>query len=770
MGAALGARSSCLAAFWRWKPRQLTATDAPDSIGLFYDKRMAEHCNLEDSTHPEQPLRIVKIFERLEAEGLAARCKTLPCREATREELELKHTSSHVDAMLSISTKSENEAVRFGHQYNSVYFCPYSTKAGLLSAGSVLEASRQVCCGELKSAICVVRPPGHHAESGCAMGFCMFGNVAVAAAASRHRGWANRVLIVDWDVHHGNGTQRMFEDDPSVLYFSTHRHDGGKFYPGGAYGDYTSHGSGPGEGYSVNVPWDVKGARSRGYTPPGDAELIAAFEKVLMRIAKAFNPDLVLVSAGFDSAAGDPLGGCGVTPRGFYELTHQLMALAHGRLVIALEGGYNLESISSSMVACARALMHDAPPPSECDIGSPERYHIQTINKVCSHLCPFWPSLGDGGDTQDVPSRQSGLPDHLFEGTLLDMHFELRRYAEDCGRGYQDLVVEHEARLFQLDKPPPKVQRPPMQHRQKALQQSFREVKGGPPYLVPILEVGSVDQAIRSSEQAFAAGVHGVWLVHRGASDSGETPPHQPCPPGSLVHKSEDDYKTAELEILKQCFLGVREHFPTRWVGLLAPQLDASKVFSWVAQHCNTADGIWLENIQCKPAEISWETLGFGPLAQQRAARLDKWLPAECQKGLVMSKRARQRCGWMGLVVGSVACAPQQPIHHLQNGESMSAACSALLRQWGLLLCSVCDVIATEGLQRSAPSAAKLDALKTARPVAASSCLSISDIHQQPNADMLVVHLGLAGNDQYGANGPEINLLQSWIASFSMPD
>merc|ERR1719375_2930558 len=168
------------------------------------------------------------------------------------------------------------------------------------------------------------------------MGFCLFANVALAAAESRRRGWSERTLIVDWDVHHGNGTQRMFEDDPTVLFFSIHRYDEGEFFPGGRMGHYTSHGTGAGAGYSVNIPWNVSGSTLRGHPPPGDAELLAAFTRVLLPIAADFQPDLVLVSAGFDAAEGDPLGGCRVSPAGFHELTRRLMRLARGRVVLVL--------------------------------------------------------------------------------------------------------------------------------------------------------------------------------------------------------------------------------------------------------------------------------------------------------------------------------------------------------------------------------------------------------------------------------------------------
>mmetsp|Transcript_77967 Transcript_77967/g.215571 ORF Transcript_77967/g.215571 Transcript_77967/m.215571 type:complete len:505 (-) Transcript_77967:254-1768(-) len=379
------------------------------SVGLFYDRRMEKHRNLENPDHPEQPARVRRIVECLERKGLAQRCKRIPCREATREELELKHTREHVDAMLAIRNLTDEEAIRAGQAYDSVFLCPESVEAALLSAGSVLEATARVCRGEVQSAVCVVRPPGHHAESDCAKGFCIFGNVALAAADARRRAWSARTLVVDFDVHHGNGTQKMFEDDDTVLFCSLHRFDGGTFYPGGEFGNYTSYGVGPGVGYSVNVPWDVEGASKRGDSAPGDIEALNAFDRVFLPIAAEFNPDLVLVSAGFDAAPGDPLGGCQITPEGFYGIIQKLSGLAGGRLVMVLEGGYNLFDNGESMAACVMALLGDQPPassggpsgffmPAATDLGDsgmnlPSVFHSSTVEATRKHLSEVWPSL-----------------------------------------------------------------------------------------------------------------------------------------------------------------------------------------------------------------------------------------------------------------------------------------------------------------------------------------------------------------------------------------
>jgi len=294
-------------------------------------------------------------------------------------------------------------------RYEDVFLCPGSTEAALLAAGSVVEATSRVCAGEVQSAICVVRPPGHHAETDRAYAFCMFGNVAIAAAEARRQDWSKKTLIVDFDVHHGNGTQNMFADDPTVLYLSLHRYDGGKFFPGGKLGSYTSTGLGNGKGYSVNVPWDVESGLARGDQAPGNAETLFAFDQVLMPISREFAPDLVLISAGFDAAEIDPLGGCRLTPQGFYAITQKLMDLANGRLVLALEGGYNLNSSSDCMAACVRALLGDSKPPRQPTAAEQRRamlqgpggsseelpaiFHVERVQATRRYLSKFWSSL-----------------------------------------------------------------------------------------------------------------------------------------------------------------------------------------------------------------------------------------------------------------------------------------------------------------------------------------------------------------------------------------
>ena len=232
--------------------------------GLVYDEHMLDHH--AGGSHAEQPARISSIYDELQRSGLAGRCTRVDSRVATEEELSAVHTQAHVDAMLGLRGMGQEQLLQKAKLFNSVFLSPGSATAALHAAGSVTELTEAVVRGELRNGVAVVRPPGHHAECACAMGFCLFGNVGVAARAARRRG-VGRVLIVDWDVHHGNGTQQQFADDPTVLYCSVHRHDHGKFYPSAITGggDVTDVGVGAGVGYSVNIPWQSKGAGDLAY-------------------------------------------------------------------------------------------------------------------------------------------------------------------------------------------------------------------------------------------------------------------------------------------------------------------------------------------------------------------------------------------------------------------------------------------------------------------------------------------------------------------------
>ncbi|XP_004765671.1 histone deacetylase 7 isoform X1 [Mustela putorius furo] len=348
------------------------ARSLPFTTGLVYDSVMLKHqCSCGDnSRHPEHAGRIQSIWSRLQERGLRSQCECLRGRKASLEELQSVHSERHV---LLYGTnplsrlKLDNGKLAgllaqrmfvmlpcggVGVDTDTIWNELHSSNAARWAAGSVTDLAFKVASRELKNGFAVVRPPGHHADHSTAMGFCFFNSVAIACRQLQQQGKASKILIMDWDVHHGNGTQQTFYQDPSVLYISLHRHDDGNFFPGSGAVDEV--GAGSGEGFNVNVAW------AGGLDPPmGDPEYLAAFRMVVMPIAREFSPDLVLVSAGFDAAEGHPapLGGYHVSAKCFGYMTQQLMSLAGGAVVLALEGGHDLTAICDASEACVAALL-----------------------------------------------------------------------------------------------------------------------------------------------------------------------------------------------------------------------------------------------------------------------------------------------------------------------------------------------------------------------------------------------------------------------------
>jgi len=338
--------------------------------GLLWDERFLLH--RAPPGHPEHEGRAEAIRDRFEAEGLSARCERVPARPATREELLAVHTEGLLEEVHAAAARP------YSQLDPDTYARPESEEAALLAAGGLVDLCAGVLDGSLSGGFALVRPPGHHAEADRAMGFCLFNNVAVAAKAALARG-ALHVLVVYLDFHHGNGTQHSFWDDPEFLYFSAHQYP---FYPG--TGSILETGGAAAPGRNVNVPWPAG---------MGDAEYVAAFDRVLLPIARAFAPDLVLVSAGFDAAEGDLLGDMRITPAGYAAMTERLSQLAGGRVVLALEGGYNLDAISASAAACLRVLLGDAPPQTACK--EPSALAARILAEVARIQSPFWPEAFD---------------------------------------------------------------------------------------------------------------------------------------------------------------------------------------------------------------------------------------------------------------------------------------------------------------------------------------------------------------------------------------
>uniref|UniRef100_A0A8C2H2W6 Histone deacetylase n=1 Tax=Cyprinus carpio TaxID=7962 RepID=A0A8C2H2W6_CYPCA len=375
------------------------------TTGLVYDSLMQKHqcmCG-NTNTHPEHAGRIQSIWSRLQETGLRSQCECIRGRKATLEELQTVHSEAHVmlygtnPLRQKLDSKSFPSSVismfvrlpcgGIGVDSDTVWNEVHSSSAARLAVGSVVELVFKVASGELKNGFAVVRPPGHHAEESTPMGFCYFNSVAIAAKLLQQRLNVGKILIVDWDVHHGNGTQQAFYDDPRVLYISLHRYDDGNFFPGSGAPEEV--GSGPGVSFNVNM------AFTGGLDPPmGDAEYLAAFRTVVMPIANEFAPDLVLVSAGFDAVEGHPppLGGYKLTSRCLGHLTKQLMGLAGGRVVLALEGGHDLRAICDASEACVSALLGIELEPLSADVlkQRPNENAVRSIEKVLENHSQYW--------------------------------------------------------------------------------------------------------------------------------------------------------------------------------------------------------------------------------------------------------------------------------------------------------------------------------------------------------------------------------------------
>ncbi|XP_044737712.1 histone deacetylase 4 isoform X3 [Chrysoperla carnea] len=378
------------------------------TTGLAFDNLMLKHSCIcgNNSNHPEHAGRLQSIWARLMETGLVSRCDRLRSRKATIEELQTCHSEVHALLfgtnplnrqkmdMSKLSKLPIKSFVRLacggiGVDSDTTWNEIHTAPAARMAVGCVIDLAFKTIQGDIQNGFAVVRPPGHHAEPAQAMGFCFFNSVAVAARLLQQRG-VSKILIVDWDVHHGNGTQQIFYDDPSVLFISIHRHDDGNFFPG--TGSPTECGIGPGVGFNVNVAW------SGGLNPPlGDAEYLAAFRTIVIPIAKQFGPEIILVSAGFDASIGHlpPLGGYKVSPACFGHMTKELMRICDGKVVLALEGGYDLPAICDSAEECVKVLLGDEPSPIAHEelLRPPCQNAIDTLQKTVAIQHSHWPCV-----------------------------------------------------------------------------------------------------------------------------------------------------------------------------------------------------------------------------------------------------------------------------------------------------------------------------------------------------------------------------------------
>jgi acetoin utilization deacetylase AcuC-like enzyme len=344
------------------------STDA-GPIAVVDDERFDEHRE-RSGHHPESPERLIAAREGLSSVLPAARRHTVDARAASLDELTRVHQAGYLREL------RKELAYGSGLLDADTYFSPGTEQAAWLAAGAAAEFARTLLGGVAQRGIALLRPPGHHAVPGAAMGFCLLNNIAVAAHAALAAG-AHKVAIIDWDVHHGNGTQEAFYDDPRVLFVSTHQFP---FYPGTGRPDEI--GSGQGRGYTANLALPAhQGPETYAY----------AFRRVISPLLTRFAPDLVLVSAGFDAHRRDPLAEMMLDEAAYQALAHALIEQAeragHGRVGLLLEGGYDLLALKQSVSAVTRALLGEAQPLPE---DQPSEAGRIAVERTRAALHPIW--------------------------------------------------------------------------------------------------------------------------------------------------------------------------------------------------------------------------------------------------------------------------------------------------------------------------------------------------------------------------------------------
>jgi len=339
------------------------------SVILIHTDRFAEHQT--PPGHPERPER-AEVMDAVAARWRERGVEIVAPRAATREQLARVHDPDYIRRISETALKSQQLDP-------DTYTSPESYEIALLAAGAAIDGVERVMGGSHRAAVAMVRPPGHHAERERAMGFCLFNNVAVAAAHARAQG-AAKVAIVDYDVHHGNGTQHIFETDPHVLYISTHQFP---YYPGTGSEDEV--GRQAGLGFTVNVPLEVGAV---------DDDYRIAFSEIVLPVLRQFEPDLILLSAGFDAHERDPLGGMRVTTAAFAAMTLELRGVAEeccrGRIVAVTEGGYDLHALGSSLDAVITAHGGEAAPAQWPSSGIAPSRGEAAVARVRPVLAPFW--------------------------------------------------------------------------------------------------------------------------------------------------------------------------------------------------------------------------------------------------------------------------------------------------------------------------------------------------------------------------------------------
>ena len=331
-------------------------------IGFCFDERMLLH---RDSKHVHQecPERAMSVYINLVLKELIQKLIRIPCEEAKEEDILRVHTKEYLDKIKSISENSKDKKVTNHNLSEKDSYDNYATfESASLASGSLISICKNVLSKKIEHGYAIIRPPGHHADMSTAKGFCIFNSVAIAVKYILNKNPKMKIAILDWDVHHGDGTQAIFYKDDNPLFISIHRHDNGKFYPyKTGFVKEKGEENTKGLGFNINIPLDTKCVISKGASCIGDAEYIKLFEKIIMPCLKEYNPDIIFISCGYDAGENDFSGCLRCTPFAYAFMTERLLSL-NKNLIFALEGGYTLDTIRRCSETTIRTLLGEEIP------------------------------------------------------------------------------------------------------------------------------------------------------------------------------------------------------------------------------------------------------------------------------------------------------------------------------------------------------------------------------------------------------------------------
>ncbi|MDR3713756.1 MAG: histone deacetylase [Puia sp.] len=367
-------------------------------VGIAFDERMLLH-KCFSKRKSERPERLLAAMGSLIADGIYHKCLPIPVREAPEEAILLAHSKSHLESLKSIPYDSAShallpEGVNTSRFFYGTYENLHTYTAAVVSAGCVTSAvdSMFAAGSEMVSAFCVNRPPGHHAGRDSVAGYCFLNNVAVGVRYAQKKYGLGKVAIIDWDAHHGNETQDIFNEDGTVLYVTMQRYEDGNFYPDS--GGFEEVGKGRGEGLMVNIPWNTE-AHYKKLAQISDPDYMLTFREIVLPILAEFAPEAIFVSSGFDAMRGDKVGRMQLSPWVYYWMTRQLQKI-NPRLLLVLEGGYNLKMLPQGIEHCIKALLGiPVETPAGMEKAAPSEFARKSVERVKKVQSRYWRCLKD---------------------------------------------------------------------------------------------------------------------------------------------------------------------------------------------------------------------------------------------------------------------------------------------------------------------------------------------------------------------------------------